>query len=42
MEITQTQQDILNAELLFASSQVRVGGCLTEEGQGDHLPVCHP
>lgn len=42
MEITQTQQDTLNTEILCASSQVEVGGCLTEEGQSKRFSVCHP
>ena len=40
MEITQIQQNTLNPEIHFASSQMEAGGCLSEEGQ-DEL-VCVP
>lgn len=42
MEITQTQQDTLDTAILFASSHLEVGGCLTEERQGECSSVCHP
>lgn len=38
----QIQEDTLNTEILFASSEVEVGGYLTEKRQGKHASACLP